>query len=99
MPQGQVDPSVVYNRIAEAADYHMAGRSGLLSTRMQVDAWANRADVAEQLAGAVYDRLSGFSGVEGDVTIQAVFMVAGRDDFDPAANLYRTSRDYEIWYV
>jgi hypothetical protein len=98
MPQGEVNPSVVYHRITEGADYVMAGGDGLLTTRLQVDAWAQKADQAAELAGAVFDRLSGFRGDQNGVTVQGAFMVSAREDFDSVAKMYRMSRDYEVWY-
>lgn len=97
-PQGDIGPSVVYHRITEIADYNMQSDSGLLLSRFQIDAWADRADLATQLGAAVFDCLSGFRGIQGTIEIQAIFMVSARDDYDSLAKMHRMSRDYEIWY-
>ena len=97
-PQGGIDPCVAYHRITEISDYTMDGDSGLLLSRFQIDAWAQRADVANQLGAAVYDCLSGFRGTQDTISIQAIFMVSARDDYDELAKMFRMSRDYEMWY-
>lgn len=102
LPQDQVEPSVVYTKVTESGDYNMAGDSGLGQMRMQVDAWAQAAGAATELANAVHDRLSGSRGdLPGDsdfVRVRGVFLVSGRDDYDAISKLYRVSRDYVIWY-
>ena len=102
LPQDQVSPSIVYVKVSETGDYHMQGDSGLGQVRMQVDAWAQNADAATELANAVYDRLSGARDtvtVGSDfVNIRGSFLANGRDDYDAVAKLYRVSRDYIIWY-
>jgi hypothetical protein len=103
LPQDQVEPTIVINRISEVGDYNMDGDSGLGNVRMQVDAWAQTADFANELANAVYDRLSGFRGTvvanSDAIDIQGVFLAQGRDDYDDVTQLSRVSRDFTIWYV
>ncbi len=98
LPQGQVEPSVVYTKISELGDYNMDGDSGLLHMRMQFDSWAQNADAATELANAINDRLSGASGLMGDINVFGAFLDSGRDDFDSESILFRSSRDYFIWY-
>lgn len=105
--QGQKNPSVVYNRISGGGDHHMQGASGLRQTRMQIDCWAVRQDQAVSLADLVKQRIDGIgpqtvlygsSSPTDDMIIQGVFMAMEREDYDDAAELYRVSRDYIIWY-
>jgi hypothetical protein len=106
LPQGQKDPSIVFNRINETGDYHMQGDSRLAQTRIQLDAWATRNDSACQLADAAYEVMTGFAGdvVWGSnsptetVTIMGTFLDQGREDFDQVAELFRMSRDYIVFY-
>jgi hypothetical protein len=98
LPQGQVDPSVVFLRVTEDEDYHLLGLSGLNNTRFQLDSWAQTTDQSHNLAAAVHDRLSGFTGIVSTVDLRGAFLALGRDDYDPIAKLFRTSRDYRIWY-
>lgn len=107
MPQGQKTASIVYNRISENGDYHMAGPSGLAHARFQIDSWALTADAAVALGNAVYDRLSGFRGPitwgsnspVDQIEINGIFLDQGREDFDEVSELYRLSRDYIVWYA
>lgn len=102
LPQNQVDPSIVYLKVSELGDYHLQGDSGLGQARIQIDAWAQSADAATQLANAVYDHLTGSHGrIDYDSTsidLRGAFLIAGRDDYDELTNMYRISRDFNFWY-
>ena len=98
LPQDQVEPSVVYNKISEFGDYNMDGDSGLGHLRMQIDSWAQNSDAATELANAVYDGLSGARPMVDSVFLMGAFVDSGRDDYDSANMLYRSSRDFMLWY-
>lgn len=106
LPQGIVDPSIVYNRISGLGDQHSEGPSGLSRPRMQIDCWARTAADAASLANLVKDALDGYRGpVQWDddspgntITIQGVFYDSERDIYDADAKLFGVSRDYFIWY-
>lgn len=102
LPQDQVEPSVVYVKVSETADYHLQGDSGLGQCRMQLDSWAQNADAATELANAVYDRLTGARDIitvgSDFVNLRGAFLANGRDDYDATAQLYRVSRDFILWY-
>lgn len=104
LPQGTTQASIVYNRVSGAGDYHMQGLSGFAKHRIQIDAWAPTAEVASSLADLIRDRIDGYRGDMGSmsppvVTVQGVFMVDQREDYDDAAKLYRMSRDYFIDFM
>lgn len=98
LPQNQLDPSVVFTKTTETGDYHLQGDSGLGQVRMQFDSWALGTDLATTLANAVYDRLTGANGELSTINVRGIFLVGGLDDYDEVAKLYRSSRDYVIWY-
>lgn len=98
VPQGIVDPSIVYTRVSEGGNYHMAGDSRVYETRMQIDAWANGASLSDQLARAAFDVLSGFKGVQDGVEIQGIFMIDGREDYDGVTKMFRKTYDYRMVY-
>lgn len=98
LPQDQVEPSVVFNKISDFGDYNMGGNSGLGHIRMQLDAWAQNSDAATELANAVHDRLSGAKDMMDNIFCKGAFVDSGRDDYDDVTRLYRSSRDYMIWY-
>lgn len=98
LPQDQVAPSIVFLKVSETGDYHLASDSGLAQLRMQIDAWAQSADAATQLANAVYDRLTGERGAMDSIDVRGIFLLNGRDDYDDVTRLFRISRDYNIFY-
>jgi hypothetical protein len=107
LPQNQRSPSIVYNRISAVGDHHMEGPSGLAQTRIQIDAWATTQDAAVELADLVKERLDGASGEilfgsaspSESLTLQGAFFDSEREDYDDAAELYRVSRDFIVWYA
>jgi|SRR5262245_22437449 len=103
LPQGQVAPSLVFNRVSETADYTMKEDSGLSSIRIQFDSWAQTADQANELASATRDRLSGYRGpMVGNseaIEVRGIFVVSELDSYDDVTKLYRISRDYNLWYL
>jgi len=103
IPQGQVEPSVVYIKISETGGYSMAGDSNLGQVRMQIDSWAQSNDAATQLANAVYDRVSGAKGTinfdSSSLDVLGAFIANGREDYDEVMQMFRVSRDFLIWYV
>lgn len=103
IPQGETRESIVYTRVSGEGDYTMQGPSGFVRPRFQVDAWASTADAATALANLIKDRLDGYRGVMGEgadaVTVHGVFVADEREDFDEAANLHRSGRDYFIHHI
>jgi hypothetical protein len=104
LPQGQTEPSVVFTKVSELADYVMSGDSAINQSRIQFDAWAQTASQAVNLGNAVYDRISGAKGdLVGDspdiIAVRAIFLANGDDSYDALAQLYRQRRDYLVWYM
>lgn len=107
LPQGITQPSVVYNRISGNSDYHSQGSSGLVVTRMQIDAWAKTTDEAARVADIVKDRIDGLRGEvsfgsespQESIEVRGVFHESEREDYDAEANMYRMSRDFTVWYA
>lgn len=98
LPQGQRLASIVYNRISGEGFHHMQGASRLAKLRMQIDAYAPQADDASALADLIKERIDGYRGAMGSVTVQGVFYDTERDDYQPDVDLHRASRDYLIVY-
>jgi len=108
MKQGETRDSIVYTRISEFEGYHMVAPSGLVSARFQFDAWSKSTDSAQVLADLVKEQLGGFAGqiaLDANspstdyVNVRGIFLVNGRDDYDPEAQMHRMSRDYFVWYA
>jgi len=107
-PQGLRFPHVVYNLVSEREDYKMSGSTGLMNAQMQVDCWADVAEDSYALARAVHDALSGFKGgvlpvssnsPEETIEVRGIFLSSGRENYDAAVEMFRTSRDYFVWYA
>jgi hypothetical protein len=103
LPEGQRAPSLVYFRITDFSDYHMAGDSGLQRIFMQVDSWADKHDASVALADAAHDAVTGFRGRvdygTDAIDIRGIFQTNGRDLYDNVVQLFRMSRDYQIAYA
>ena len=107
LPQGVVDPSIVYTRISGQGDHHMGGPSGLSRVRMQIVCWATSASSAVNLANAVKNYLDGFRGTVlwGDnsppeaIDVRGVFYESERDLYDDVLEMHGMSRDYIIWHA
>lgn len=86
-------PYVVLNRIDGIRDYHLRGASGYVSSRVQIDCYADTYTATKAIGRDVISVLSGYSG--GD--IQAIFIEGERDlpaaDAGNVTNLFRTSID------
>lgn len=100
LPQGVKQASVVYSRISGGGDYDMQSSTGYVRPRIQIAAWAPKADDAVTLANRVKDRIDGYSGVMGTglaaVTVQGVFMADEREMYDDSVQMYGVMRDYFI---
>ena len=92
-PQTATRPFLVLNRVDGIRDYHFAGASGYVASRVQIDVYGDTYAATKTTARAVITILSGHSG--GD--IQAIFVVSERDlpaaDAGDVTNLFRTSID------
>lgn len=95
-PQGSALPAVVLHRVSGGRDYHMAGPSGFVRSRVQADCWALTYKDAVQLSRAVRVALSGYSS--GDM--QGAFIEAERQsvekEADGAQRFFRVSLDFMI---
>jgi hypothetical protein len=109
LPQGTNGPAVpaiVYNVISEITDHHTQGASGLVMVRMQVDAYAATPAEADELARAIKTRIDGQAGVwpygtaspQDSVTVQGVFSENARTGYEPDSKLFRSGRDFLIWF-
>ena len=68
-------PYVVLSRISGVPGYHMQGSDGLVSSRIQIDVYADTYIAAHNTGNAIVGVLSGYRGG----TIQGVFIDNQRD--------------------
>lgn len=97
--QGKPDPSAVIYLISGLPDYHLAGPSGFVESRIQIDCRGATAAAALQLARAIEARLSGHRGVQGDTKFKGIFKQSDRSryDADPAPGVHLQQADYQIF--
>lgn len=100
LPQGTKLASVVYTRISGGGDHDMQGVTGYARPRIQIAAWAPKADDAVALANRLKDRLDGYSGEMGTgaaiVRVQGVFKTDEREIYDDVVQMFGVMRDYFI---
>lgn len=95
-PQGTPYPNIVLSKIGGVPNYHMQGASGFVSSRVQIDIYAETYTATIATARAVKALLSGYSSDD----IQAIFIESERNlpaaDAGEVTNLFRTSIDVTI---
>lgn len=101
--QGSRTPAIVLHNISSVPVYSDEGDSGLASTRIQADSWAETYALAKNAARALTARLNenGAKFVSGDYEFQFAFKEDEQDSFERGAaaeNLYRTRLDFIIMY-
>lgn len=93
-------PAITLHRITGQRDATMTGRTGLVSSTVQIDVWGATYSQAKKLARAVIPALPQASVTAGGVTLQGIFIDSESDSFegnDPAP-LYRTRIDISVWH-
>ena len=103
-PQGAARPYLTMHRVSMPHEHHMTGAAGLTRPRVQISAWADRADQAESAAEAVRVALQGFTGTVSTVKIRQCHLDSQRDAYDPPADSGDVGRhavhnDYMIWHT
>lgn len=99
--QGKPLPAVVLYRIDGAPDYHLGGASGLVSSRVQVDCWANTFGDAKRTARAVAIAVSGMRFNQGAIRFDALLIIDERDSSEDlnGTPLFRTSLDLAVHHA
>ncbi len=95
-PQKVSRPYVVLNRVGGQPNYTMRSRSGFVSSRIQIDCYADKYADVTALAGDVKALVSGYEGG----AIQAIFVESERNlpaaDAGEVSSLFRTSIDITV---
>ena len=99
-PQGSALPAIVLHRIDGAPDYHHAGASGLVQSRVQVDCWAVSYGAAKAIARAVETAVTAQTFTQGATRFDVILIADERDStFDETTPLFRTSLDLMIHHA
>ena len=97
LPQTPTTPALVYNKISNPREYSQSGDSGLEHPRYQFDCWADDPDTAEQVGEILIERLSGYAGPMGNMTVGAAFIENDEDGYDAETGLYRVMVEAQMW--
>ena len=92
IPQSPTYPLILYTRISGVRDHHLQGPSGIVRTRMQIEAWAETYSGAKTLAAAIRGALDGYTGP----AIGSCLLDNERDIYEPELNVYRVVYDFQI---
>lgn len=101
VPQSlSIRPYIVLNRVSGNRDYHMAGASGYVQSRVQVDVYAETYSSAQTTVRAVRDAVSGLTTTIGGTQIQFITVESERDlpadDAGDITHLFRISLDLMV---
>lgn len=99
--QGGALPAIVLHRVDGGRDYHMAGASGLVESRVQADCWGATKKTASQAAAALEAAVSGARFNRAGIRFDLIMIADERSDtFDEAGSaLFRTSLDLIIHHA
>lgn len=97
--QGKPSPAVAMYKISSIPDYHHGGPSGLVQSRVQIDARAKTRAAALEVARAIEAQLSGYRGVVGAIRFGSILKDGERSSYDrsEADAYFVVSTDYMIW--
>ena len=100
LPKGLALPTWIFTMVSDKENYTLAGRAGLSSCTIQIDALANSPEEAIRLGDAIDSILSGYRGTlpDPDATgIDSCFRTNRDDHFDDAPRGYRCMLEYQVW--
>jgi hypothetical protein len=108
IPPGEAFPCVTFNRIGGEQPHHMTAAAVIQSARIQVDCWGKDPDGdgyedAATIAEAIRNRLDGYRGSMGSVTVRTCHLDSQRDDYEAPTDgsgvgIDRVSQEYLVWY-
>ncbi len=99
-PDARALPALSLHRIGGERDRTMSGRTGLVSSSLQIDCWGRTYAEAKALSRAVILALPHAQTVVGGVVLQGIFPDREADSFegnDPTP-LFRTRLDFSVWH-
>ena len=97
LPQGWTLPAITYQLVSNERAHTLAGPSGRIRPRFQIDCWDDDYEDVKTLATAVRQCLDGFkddSNTESD--IGGITLVGERDIWEEQIKLFRISMDFII---
>jgi hypothetical protein len=100
-PQGSALPAIVLHRIDGQPDYHHAGASGLVVSRVQVDCWGVTYGSAKAVARAVEAAITAQTFTQGAIRFDVILIADERDSTSDESpeTLFRTSLDLMVHHA
>jgi hypothetical protein len=101
--EGSSLPAIVYQQITGARDHVMSGPSGFVSSRFQINCWADTYAGADELADAVRIAFDGYDGTKENVVIQCIHVIDEGDmpvisPDNEALNFHGKRLDIMVWF-
>ena len=98
LPEGEPLPAIIYQAISSVTDYSCDGPTGLRTSRYQITSWAASPETVRDLAEAVHNVFTGYSGTTAGTIFQVVFVSNLYDipDLDIAGHRDRYGRGVDI---
>lgn len=104
VPQSDDMPAVTYKQLPSRRDDTLGGPTGLVRSQWQFTCWSDLYAEAREVADALRQAISGYSGSGTGVVIQVIMAPSDEHDVpaDPAgknvARRYGKALDFEIWF-
>lgn len=108
IPPGDAFPCITFNRIGSEQPHHLTAAAVVQSARIQIDCWGKDPDGdgyedCANIAEALRNRLDGYRGAMGSVTVKTCHLHDQRDDYEAPADgsgvgIDRISQEYLMWY-
>jgi hypothetical protein len=92
-PQGVAMPYVTFQRITTGPTYMHGTDTGISREGIQIDCWADDADVVRTVAVQLKNALNTWL----EDTVNRAFIVGDQDGYEQDTQLYRVSIDAEVW--
>lgn len=98
LPQNPTLPAVTVQQVSGTRHSAMGDDVGIAEGRMQVESWATTRTGVRALAEQVRDALQRFRGTVSGTVINAVFLDAEMDVYEPGVTFWRVHQDYRVFW-
>lgn len=106
IPAGKTYPCVTFNRIGTEQPHHLTAAATIQQATIQFDCWGQGKggySSAATIAEAIRDRMDGYRGSMGSVTVKTCHLQDQRDDYEAPTDgdtigYHRVSMDFLLWY-
>lgn len=96
--QGSAMPAVSYNRVTTVPVSALGTSASLASSRFQFDCWSKTPSEAGNIANTIRYSLDSLVTTIMGVRIGGITMLDEFSNYEPDAELFRESMDFEVWH-